>query len=315
MTGGGLAVRAGVGRLSLTRTVVNATTAVSLPGSRRNASARRRGAPASLVTFAGLQGGAGVSTATMLLATAVTAASDRPALAVDLAGVTSGGLGGLAQAWSQAPARTTAQLMLEGASIARPYLETGEGVHAISGPPGEIVKANTLGHELVGTLQAAIGRGATDDELGALSRDAVAGVDLGGAPDHSDPGTDAVREFVGRARPVYSVLTVDLGVSEQQPLARLLAVSDLHVWVIAARREDLETVAARLQAQPRLADNEALLLWVPYGHTVRHRELRVLSQTRDCPLVKLPTVAWTQDWRARTHACATSIEALCRLLP
>jgi hypothetical protein len=84
--------------------------------------------------------------------------------------------------------------------------------------------------------------------------------------------------------------------------------------VIAARREDLESVAARLLTQPRLADNEALLLWVPAHNAVRHRDLRTLAEARGCPLVKLPTVAWRGCWASRARACAPSMQALCRLL-
>ena len=104
---------------------------------RRRATAIARATPASVVTFAGVQGGAGVTSTTMLLATAVTAASDHQALAVDVAGATAGGLGGLARGWSQVPARAMAELMLSGARIERPYMTTAEGVHVISAPPDE----------------------------------------------------------------------------------------------------------------------------------------------------------------------------------
>ena len=282
---------------------------------RRRATAIARATPASVVTFAGVQGGAGVTSATMLLAAAVTAASDHQALAVDVAGATAGGLGGLARGWSQVPARAMAELMLSGARIERPYMTTAEGVYVISAPPDELVKANASGHELLGRLQTAMRSGASDTELAAICRDAVAMCGLGYEHERGDEGTAALAQFLVRAQPVFSVLCLDLGVGDQHGLRPLLSLADLHVWVLVVRPGALEYVRAQLMVQPRLAQHEALLVWTTTPRAARTSALRSLSAERGCPLVKLPTFDDTADLSSRVASCATSLEALCRLLP
>jgi hypothetical protein len=199
--------------------------------------------------------------------------------------------------------------------IGRPYVSTADGVHAISAPPDEVVHANAAGHALLGDLQQAIGRRAGDAQLAELCRSAVEACGVGYQHERGEDATAALASFLTRARVAYSLISVDLGVGDQQPLRPLLEVADLHVLVVAARREDLECVRARLIAQPRLASREALLAWVPPGASVRKRDLWTLSQERGCPLVKWPTVAWKADWSKRVGACAQSLETLCRLLP
>lgn len=282
---------------------------------RRRATALARAKPASVVTFAGVQGGAGVTTATMLIAAAVTAASDCQALAVDVAGTTAGGLGGLARGWSQVPARAMAELMLSGARIERPYMTTAEGVYVISAPPDQFVKANATGHELLGRLQAAMRGGASDAALAAMCRDAVDMRGLGYEHERGDEGTAALAQFLVRAQPVFSLLALDLGVGDQQELRPLLSLADLHVWVLVIRPGTLEYVRAQLMAQPRLAEHEALLVWTTTPRAARTAALRSLSADRGCPLVKLPAFDEAAGLPGRVSSCVTSLEALCRLLP
>jgi hypothetical protein len=259
-----------------------------VPPLRHEDSALRRSGRAPIVTFSGLQGGAGTSTAALLLATAVTQSSARRALAADLAGATAGGLGGLASGWSQVPARTLAQLVLEHGQdraaahtdapatlpIARPYITTPAGVHVISAPPTQHAQ-----------------------------------------DDCDEDGQAALTSFLTRARDAYSLIAVDVGVADCEALRPLLELADLHVLVVAARREDLACVRARLASRPRTAAREALLAWPPAGGALRRRDLRTLSEERGCPLVKWPTAAWNCDWRARAARFAPSLEVLCRLLP
>ena len=117
--------------------------------SRVGTSALVRSAPGSVVTFAGVQGGAGVSTVTLLACGAVTRASEHPAVAIDLAAGTRGGLGGLAGAWSQTSAEATAELVIAGGRLARPYTQTQDGVHIISAEPQAAVAIDQTARKLL----------------------------------------------------------------------------------------------------------------------------------------------------------------------
>ena len=122
------------------------------------------------MTFAGVQGGAGVSTVTLLACGAVTRASEHPAVAIDLAAGTRGGLGGLAGAWSQTSAETTAELVIAGGRLARPYTQTQDGVHIISAEPQAVVAIDQTARKLLAATAEAVERHAADSELAALAR-------------------------------------------------------------------------------------------------------------------------------------------------
>ena len=143
---------------------------------RLHASALERAAPGSVVTFAGVQGGAGVSTVTLLACGAVTRASDRPAVAIDLAAGTRGGLGGLAGAWSQTSAQMTAELVVAGGRLARPYAETQDGVRVMSDAPQAAIALEQTARSLLAAVAEAVERHAADHEIAAIAR---AGVEEG----------------------------------------------------------------------------------------------------------------------------------------
>lgn len=289
---------------------------------RREESALKRTAPGQLVTVAGLHGGAGASTVTLLLSTAVTAVSDRAALAVDAAGLTGGGLAALAGCWSQAPAAATAQIVLEGGSLARPYVTTAAGVHLLSAPPDAVTISDSVGHRLTERLDAIARDGGDDSRLAAACREELAF--LARAREYGDwigPGARALRTFISSARVAHSLIAVDLGVADTATLTQHTRDADLHVWVMAARPHAIAAVRARLHAQPSCKAPEAVLAWVPEGQVqstgeLREltRQLRALSEARGCPVVKLPTIGYSQDWRDRAERCVASIDALCRLL-
>jgi len=277
--------------------------------------ALERSAPGSVVTFAGVQGGAGVSTAAQLAAGAVTRASDRPAVAIDLSAGTRGGLGGLAGAWSQTSAETTAELVIAGGRLARPYSQTADGVHIISDAPQAAIAIDQTARKLLAATATAVKQDATDHELAAIARacvDAAAIDEFAG----SNPVTQraALHKLVRAARAPHSLVAIDLGLAENELLARHAVVSDLHVWVVAARRGDLEVVRQRLLSHEVVAARELVLVWLPDGERVGSRALRSLGDARGCPVARLACFDRTGWWADREHACRSGLEALCRQL-
>lgn len=289
--------------------------ASELVAGRLGSSALARSAPGSVVTFAGVQGGGGVSTVTLLACGAVTRASDRPAVAIDLAAGTRGGLGGLAGAWSQTSAETTAELVIAGGRLARPYTETADGVHVISDEPKAAITLDRTARNLLSATAAGVQRDASDHVLAALVRECVddAAIDeFAGA--HPATQCAALRKLIRTARGAHSLVAIDLGLAEDELLARHAAASDLHVWVIAARRDDLEVVRRRLLSHEVLAERELVLAWLPDGERVGTRALRSLGEARGCPVARLASFDSRSSWAERERACRSGLEALCRHL-
>jgi hypothetical protein len=282
---------------------------------RNGASALARSAPGSAVTFSGVQGGAGVSTATLLACGAVTCVSDRPAVAIDLAAGTRGGLGGLAGTWSQTSAEATAELVIAGGSLARPYTQTRDGVHVISDTPQAAIAIDQTARKLLAATAKAVKRHAADHELADLSRAYVTEAtieEFAGA--HPATQWAALHKLVRAARASHSLVAIDLGLADDELLARNAVVSDLHVWVVAARCEDLDVTCQRLLSHEVVADRELVLAWLPDGERVGSRALRRLGDTRGCSVARLARFDRTGPWADRERACRSGLEALCRHL-
>lgn len=268
------------------------------------------------MTFAGVQGGAGVSSAVLLACGAVKRASDRPTVAIDLAAATRGGLGALAGAWSQTSAEATAQLVIAGGSLARPYVETEQGIHVISDAPQASIAIDQTARRLLAAAAEAVARDAGDDELAALARTGVerAAIDeLVGA--HPATQRAALDKLIRTAAVPHSLVAIDLGLADDAALVRHAPVSDLHVWVVAARREDLEVARRRLLGHEVVANRELVVAWQPDRERVGSRTLRGLGDARGCPVVRLATFDPRDPWADRERACRSGLEALCRHLP
>lgn len=275
-----------------------------------------RAVPGAVVTFAGVQGGAGVSTTALLLCGAVTRASDRPAVAIDLATSTRGGLGGLAGAWSQTSAEATAQLVIAGASLARPYVQTEDGVHVISDVPQAAIAIDQTARRLLAASAKAVARHAPDDELAAIARasaETAAFEELAGA--HPADQRAALEKLIRTAAVSHSLVALDLGLADDAVLARQAPVGDLHVWVVAARRNDLEVARRRLLGHEAVAERELVLAWQPNRERVGSRALRSLGEARGCPVARVATFDAADSWAGRERACRSGLEALCRHLP
>ena len=278
-------------------------------------SALVRSAPASVVTFAGVQGGAGVSTITLLACGAVTRASDRPAVAIDLAAGTRGGLGGLAGTWSQTSAEATAELVIAGGRLARPYTQTPDGMHIISAEPRAAAAIDRNARKLLAATADAVQRHAPDDEVALIARAAVddaAIEELVGANPAAQRA--AVHKLVRAARAHHSLVAVDLGLADDELLARHAPMSDLHVWVVAARRDDLEVARRRLLSHEVAAGRELVLAWLPGGERVGARAMRSLGDARGCSVARLARFDRADSWGERERACRSGLETLCRHL-
>lgn len=279
-------------------------------------SALVRSAPGSVVTFAGVQGGAGVSSAVMLVCGAVKRASDRPSVAIDLAGGTRGGLGGIAGAWSQTSAEATAQLVIAGANLAHPYVQTEAGIHVISDAPQASIAIDQTGRRLLAVAAKAVASDAGDAELAALAR---AGVETAAIDElvGADPATQraALDKLIRTAAVPHSLVAIDLGLAQDAALARHAPVADLHAWVVAARRQDLEVARRRLLAHEPVGERELVVAWLPASERVGSWALRGLGDARGCPVVRLATFDHGDSWEVRERACRSGLEALCRHLP
>jgi hypothetical protein len=297
------------------RLVAVPRSASELVTSRLGASALVRSSPGRVVTFAGVQGGAGVSTVALLACGAVTQESERPALAIDLAAGTRGGLGGLAGAWSQTSAENTAELVIAGGRLARPYTQTQDGVHIISAEPQAVVAIDQTARSLLYATAEAVERHATDSELAALAR---AGANDAAIEEFAGANPAAQRaalhKLVQAARAPHSLVAIDLGLADDELLARHAVVSDLHVWVVVARRDDLEVARRRLASHEAVADRELVLAWQPDGERVGGRGLRSLGEARGCPVARLARFDRAGSWADREQMCRSGLEALCRHL-
>ena len=283
---------------------------------RRAESSLQRACPAHVVTLAAVQGGAGVSATTLLLATAVAQASDAPTLALEVTGPTSGGLAAQAGVASQASPEVTARLIYDGTPVARPFAKTAGGVHVIAAGAGMYGGRRDVPPPLAGVLARAVAAGASDGELARLSREGVqdtAAIDLASA--RRGPDADALVRFLAGARSPHSLIAVDLGVADDDALMRYASIADLHVWVVAVRDLANGYLAEKLAAQRAVARQEVVLAWMPAGYKARSKDLLQLGVARGCEVVRLPTYGAEEDWPTRATRCAGSLEMLCNLLP
>lgn len=283
---------------------------------RRAEPSLQRACPAHMVTLAAVQGGAGVSSTTLLLATAVARASSAPTLAVEVTGPTSGGLAAQAGVASQASPEVTARLIYDGTPVARPFAKTEGGVHVIAAGAGMYGGRRDVPPPLADVIARAVAAGSSDAEIARLAREGVqdtAAVDLASA--RRGPGADALVRFLAGARAPHTLIAVDLGVADDDALMRYASIADLHVWVVAVR--DLATgyLAEKLAAQRAVARQEVVLAWMPAGYKARSKDLLQLGVARGCEVVRLPTHAAQEDWSTRATRCAGSLEMLCNLLP
>jgi hypothetical protein len=142
--------------------------------------------PATVVSLAGLHGGAGTSTLCLLLAEAIATFGEAPALAVDLAGRSRGGLAVLGGAAGHATAEgTCAVAAIHGGRLEQPFGINEAGVRIIGAYPDGVEELDRGRETLTARLVEAVRSGADDARLAELARFAVR---LAGAAVRQRPG-------------------------------------------------------------------------------------------------------------------------------
>ena len=275
-------------------------------------------APATTITLAGVHGGAGTSTLCLLLAQAIATFGEAPALAVDLAGRSRGGLAVLGAAGGQTTAEATAAVAaVHGGRLEQPFGVTDAGVRVIGTHPDGVEELDRSHESLVARLVEAVDAGADDARLAELTRLAV-------RDDRSwqalrwdnDQVADAVGRVLDQAVPHHALVAIDLGMLDSEPLARVAgARSELHVWVVPGRPRSLEIAERRLPLVPfEPAGGEAIAVWESDGFAPSSKRLSALGDLRGCPVVRVANHAGEDnDWPTKLHRCLSGVSELCEL--
>jgi hypothetical protein len=275
-------------------------------------------APATTITLAGVHGGAGTSTLCLLLAQAIAAFGEAPALTVDLAGRSRGGLAVLGAAGGQTTAEATAAVAaVHGGRLEQPFGVTDAGVRVIGTHPDGVEEFDRSHESLVARLVEAVDTGADDTRLAELARLAV-------RDDRSwqalrwdnDQVTDAIARVLDQAVPHHALVAIDLGMLDSDPLARVAgARSELHLWVVPGRPRSLEIAERRLPLvtfEP--AGGEAVAVWESDGFAPSSKRLSALGDLRGCPVVRVANHAGeANDWPTKLHRCLSGVSDLCDL--
>ncbi len=273
--------------------------------------------PATMVSFAGVHGGAGATTMCLLLAHAITAARGAPALTVDLAGRSRGGLAVLGEAAAQSTAEAIAAVAVKGEGIQQPFGVNEAGVRIIGAPPNGVEELDRTNETVVARIAHAVETGANDAQVAQLARLAVHEDRTWQALRwDNDEVVDAVARVLDHAAPHHGLIAVDLGMIDSSQLAAAVgARSHLHVWVVPARAHSMEIAERRLPLvlfEP--AGNEAIAVWQAEERAPSTKRLSALGDRRGCPVVRIPSHGGAEgDWSAKVSQCLPGIEELCGL--
>jgi len=274
--------------------------------------------PATIVSLAGVHGGAGTSTLCLLLAEAIATLGEGPALAVDLAGRSRGGLAVLGGAAGQTTAEgTCAVAAIHGGRLERPFGVTEHGVRIIGAHPDGVEELERSHETLTARLVEAVRSGADDARLAELARFAV-------REDRSwqalrwdnEQVTEAIARVLDQAAVHHALVAVDLGMLDGEQLAAVIgARRHLHVWVVPARPASLEIAERRLPLLPfEPAGAEAIAVWQADGTSPSAKRLSALGDLRGCPVVRVANHGDpSDDLSVRMHRCLSGITELCEL--
>lgn len=273
--------------------------------------------PARTVTLAGVHGGAGASTLCLLLAEAI-ATVGGPALAVDLAGHSRGGLAVLGGAAGETTAeRTCAMAAAPGGRIERPFGVTAHGVRIIGTHPDGVEQLDRGDETVVARLAKAVSEGLEDDRLAELARTAVRERALRQALRwDNEQAVGAVAGVLDQAAVHHALVAVDLGMLDSDPLAGVVqARSDLHVWVLPGRAASLEIAERRLPLLPfEPWGGEALAVWQTGEAPPSAKRLSALGDLRGCPVVRVANHGDDgADTATRMARCLAGVAELCEL--
>jgi len=274
-------------------------------------------APASTITISGIHGGAGATTLCLLLAHALANFGQAPALTVDLAGRSRGGLAVLGGAAGQTTAEATAAVAaVHGGRLERPLGINEAGVRILGTHP-DGVEALERGHEaLVARLVEAVAAGAEDARLAELVRLAVREDEAWQALRvDNEQAAAAVGRVLDQAVDHHALVAVDLGMLESHTLARMaLARSDLHVWVLPGRAHSLEIAQRRLpEIRFEGAGAEAIAVWQAEEQAPSTKRLSALGDLRGCRVVRMGSYGKSLEWSERLMGSLSGVTDLCEL--
>jgi hypothetical protein len=274
--------------------------------------------PATTISLAGVHGGAGTTTLCLLLAEAIATVGERPALTVDLAGRSRGGLAVLGGAAGQTTAEgTCAVAAIHGGRLERPFGVSEHGVRIIGAHPDGVEALDRSHETLVALLVEAVRDGADDARLAELARFAL-------REDRSwqalrwdnEQVVEAVARVLDQAAVNHAVVAVDLGMLDSGLLADVVGVrSHLHVWVVPGRAASFEIAERRLPLIPfEPAGGEAIAVWQADGSAPSAKRLSALGDLRGCPVVRVANHGDPGDGHAtRLRRCLSGITELCEL--
>jgi hypothetical protein len=274
--------------------------------------------PGTILSLAGVHGGSGTTTLCLLLAEAITAAGNGPALTVDLAGRSRGGLAVLAGAAAPTTAEGACALAaVHGIAPDQPFALSGRGVRVMGARPDGVEELGRSHETVVARLVEAVRDGADDARLADLARFAV-------REDQSwqalrwdgEQVVEAVARVLDQAALEHALVAVDLGMVDSDGLADAVgARSDLHIWVVPGRAASIEIAERRLPLSTfEAAGGEAIAVWQAGDSCPSAKRLSRLGELRGCPVVRVGHQGDPGDDSAsRMHRCLTGITELCEL--
>jgi hypothetical protein len=273
--------------------------------------------PARTISVAGVHGGAGASTLCLLVAHAIARFGEAPALAVDLAGRSRGGLAVLGHAAGQTTAEATAAAARNGASLREPCGINAAGVRILGTDPDGVEELDRSHEALVARLAAVIEEGHSDAHLGEAARLALGEHRTWQALrwDNGHAAED-VAELLDRAVDHHALVAVDLGMLDSPPLAHTMAArSHLHVWVVPAEARSMEIATQRLPRAPfEPGGKEAICVWAREGAPEpSSKRLSALGDLRGGPVVRIADHGHDNDWAGRLQRCLSGVSELCEL--
>jgi hypothetical protein len=274
--------------------------------------------PATVISVAGLHGGAGATTLCLLLAEAVATLGNAPAVAIDLAGPSRGGLAVHGGAAGQTTAEgICAVAAIHGGRLEHPFGVNRHGVRIIGAHPDGVEELDRSHETLAARLVEAVASGADDTRLAELARLAV-------REDRSwqalrwdnEEMAEAVVGLLDQAGQAHALLTLDLGMLDGNLLAEMAAMrSHLHVWALPGRAASLEIAERRLPLLPfETTGCEAVAVWKADGQSPSAKRLSRLGDLRGCPVVRVANHGNPgSDRSERMLRCLSGITELCEL--
>jgi hypothetical protein len=276
------------------------------------------GKPATVITTAGVHGGAGTTTVCLLLAHVIDTAAGNPSLVVDLADHGRGGLALLGGAGTRATAEQIAAAAVHHARGVEAFAVNRAGVRIVGALPHTIERLERNDETLIAQIIATVESAADDTELAQDLRAALVNYRARHAL-RWDTGeaAAAVGTFLQAAVLHHSFLGIDLGALESDTFAALAAEhADSHLWVVPGRQHSIEAAAQKLPELPPVnVRGEAIAVWQTDEPLPSPKVLSALGDTRGgVPVIRMANHGSALDpWSAKVERCRTALDEMLRL--